>query len=159
MNYAMNPSVGHNIPSTQSFAVPGGVRRRFVALLLDFFILSVLSWTLTVPIELVGFAMMSPELAIAAQMFSWSIGFVISFFYYGWFYKNKGASPGKLLLGLRVADTITGENLGYWRAFFREVFGHMLSAILFGIGFAMAIFRNDKKTLHDLLFSTQVLRK
>jgi uncharacterized RDD family membrane protein YckC len=84
---------------------------------------------------------------------------IVIFFYYGWFYKNKGATPGKLAMDLRVINTENGQNLSYLRTFFRETVGKFISAMVFGIGFIMVAFRSDKKALHDLLFTTQVLKK
>jgi len=87
---------------------------------------------------------------------SYVISFGIPLFYYVWFYKNKGATPGKMLMRLRVSRADTGTNLTYWRAFFRETIGKFLSAIVLCIGFLLVVFRQDKRALHDLLFNTQV---
>jgi len=84
---------------------------------------------------------------------------IIVFLYYGWFYKNKGGTPGKLAMDLRVINTDDGQNLSYFRTFFRETVGKFLSAMVFCIGFIMVAFRKDKKALHDLIFTTQVLKK
>ncbi len=84
---------------------------------------------------------------------------LVIFFYYGWFYKNKGATPGKMAMDLKVINTETGQNVSYTRAFFRETVGKFCSMMVFGIGFIMVAFRSDKKALHDLLLNTKVLKK
>ena len=155
-------------------AVPGGFWIRFVAVLIDalvMIILSSLGGTLVRVLGIsskLGFDMaklttqdgqLSPE-AMSTMMAAYSVGVIISwtigFFYFGWFYKNKGGSPGKLILGLRVRDYETKENIGYWRAFLREYIGKLISGVLLLLGFIMAAFRSDKKALHDMLSGTQV---
>ncbi|MEC8625210.1 MAG: RDD family protein [Bdellovibrionota bacterium] len=157
-------------------AVPGGFWIRFVAVLVDalvMIILSSLGGTLVRVLGIsskLGFDMaklttqdgqLSPE-AMSTMMAAYSVGVIISwtigFFYFGWFYKNKGGSPGKLILGLRVRDYETKENIGYWRAFLREYIGKLISGVLLLLGFIMAAFRSDKKALHDMLSGTQVVQ-
>jgi uncharacterized RDD family membrane protein YckC len=87
---------------------------------------------------------------------SYLLSLLTLFFYYGWFYKTKGATPGKMLMRLRVASFDTGTNLTYWRTFARETLGKFASSILLGIGFLMVAFRRDKRGLHDLLCHTHV---
>jgi uncharacterized RDD family membrane protein YckC len=87
---------------------------------------------------------------------SYLLSFSALFFYYGWFYKTKGATPGKMLMRLRVAYFDTGTHLTYWRAFARETLGKLVSGLLLGIGFLLVAFRRDKRGLHDLLLNTHV---
>lgn len=67
------------------------------------------------------------------------------------------ATPGKRLLGLRVAR-VDGADVGFWRASAR--FGvKLVSALLLGFGFWMALFTKSRRTLHDRAAGTQVLMK
>ncbi|MCC7441344.1 MAG: RDD family protein [Bdellovibrionales bacterium] len=84
---------------------------------------------------------------------------VLTFAYYGLFYRSKGATPGKLALGLRVIDMRRQEYPGLGATFLREFVGKTLSAIFFMIGYLMAGFRSDKRAMHDLMAGTQVIRK
>jgi uncharacterized RDD family membrane protein YckC len=84
---------------------------------------------------------------------------VAIFFYYGWFYSKKGASPGKMAMGLKVVEMGSGRNLGYWRSFFRETLGKSVSGILLGIGFLLVAFRKDHLALHDMIFDTRVIKQ
>ena len=158
-------------------AVPGGFWIRFAASLIDGFVMIILSSLGGTVIRFLGISsklglndlgklttqdgQLSPE-AMSTVMAVYSVGFIISwtigFFYFGWFYKNKGGSPGKLILGLRVRDYETKENIGYWRAFLREYIGKLISGVLLLLGFIMAAFRSDKKALHDMLSGTQVIQ-
>lgn len=83
----------------------------------------------------------------------------IVYAYYGWFYSQKGASPGKLLMGLQVVKSDTGRFLTYWQAFFRESIGKLISGLVLGFGFLIAAFRADHRALHDMIFDTRVIEK
>ena len=83
----------------------------------------------------------------------------IHFFYYGWFYKNKGATPGKMIFKMKVVDFESGQNIGYGKMFLREFVGKFCSALILGFGFFMIAWRQDKRGLHDLIAGTQVIRR
>ena len=145
--------------------LPGGFWRRTGAAIMDSIICSLLQ----MPVSLaVGFAIgvtgalhedgleTTTPLIVLLNVASYLLSLAVAFTYYGWFYKHKGATPGKMLLRLRVARADTGTNISYWRAFGREILGKGLGALLLGIGLLMVAFRRDKRGLHDLLFNTQV---
>jgi len=145
--------------------VPGGFWRRLVAVIVDGAIVSVITMPLNVVFgALMGYGatLTADELQTSGGLLALTYGgsYLISlltiFFYYGWFYKTKGATPGKMLLGLRVSTFDTGMNVSYWRAFSRETLGKFVSSLLLGIGFLMIAFRSDKRGLHDLLCNTHV---
>jgi uncharacterized RDD family membrane protein YckC len=85
------------------------------------------------------------------------MGFIVNFLYYGWFYTNKGATPGKMVMGLRVVDHETGTNISWGAAILRQI-GQWFDWILL-IGVLMACFRRDKRALHDFMAGSQVLQK
>ncbi|MEJ2201726.1 MAG: RDD family protein, partial [Desulfuromonadaceae bacterium] len=66
-------------------------------------------------------------------------------------------TPGKMLLRIKVIRT-SGAEIGYGRAFLREVPGKFLSAILFGIGYLMVAFDERKQGLHDRIADTFVIK-
>ncbi len=68
----------------------------------------------------------------------------------------EGATPGKMLLGLRVIRP-DGAGVGWGRAALREVAGKALSAAVVGIGYLMTAF-GSKRGLHDLVAGTLVVR-
>ena len=87
---------------------------------------------------------------------------IVAFVYYGWFYREKGATPGKLIFGLEIstdAGLRGDERLSYIRTYFRESIGKMVSAALLFMGFFLAAFRKDHRALHDLLFETRVVKR
>lgn len=149
-------------PATQ---VPGGFWRRLLAWMVDGAIYSIV----TIPASmLIGFAMGLSSAAgggtsqdstatlVILNLLSYAITLIVMFFYFSWFYKHKGATPGKMLMRLRIAYADTGTNLTYGRTFCREVIGKTISSLLLMIGFLMVAFRGDKHGLHDLMFNTQV---
>ncbi len=74
-----------------------------------------------------------------------------------WFVGRFAATPGKMLCGLRVIRP-DGERVSYARAFGRH-FAEMLSAYLLLIGYIMAAFDGEKRSLHDHICDTRVVRK
>jgi uncharacterized RDD family membrane protein YckC len=69
---------------------------------------------------------------------------------------GPGQTLGKKALGLRVV-TPDGERIGYLKAFARYI-GRIISGAILGIGFIMAAFDSEKRTLHDRMCDTRVVR-
>ena len=145
--------------------IPGGFWRRLGAVILDSIICSILTMPISFVFGLISamsgdFSGAEPHsitiLVVLVNLSSHLASLVVAFMYYGWFYKNKGATPGKMLLRLRVSYFDTGTHLTYWRAFARETVGKLLAGVLLGSGFLMVAFRRDKRGLHDILLNTQV---
>jgi uncharacterized RDD family membrane protein YckC len=67
----------------------------------------------------------------------------------------RGATLGKLALGLRVTDQ-QGASISFARANARYL-GKILSAATIGIGFLLAGFTARKQALHDLIANTLVV--
>ncbi|MEA2100448.1 MAG: RDD family protein [Campylobacterota bacterium] len=70
--------------------------------------------------------------------------------------KNKGATPGKRLVHIKIVDSKTFEDIDSKQALTRSI-GYIASIFAFLIGFIMVAFRKDKKGLHDLLAGTVVI--
>lgn len=67
-----------------------------------------------------------------------------------------GQTPGKKLARIRVVDARTLGNAPYWKLILRFI-GYFISLITL-IGFFIGLLRRDKRTLHDLLSGTAVIR-
>lgn len=77
---------------------------------------------------------------------------------YSWFFLAKfAATPGKLALGLRVVRS-DGTALSHGRIVGRY-FGEQLSGLILGIGYLIAAFDEEKRTLHDYLCDTRVVKR
>ncbi len=90
-------------------------------------------------------------IAIAAP-----INILIALAYTVYFMLRHEATPGKLILGLRVVRA-DGSRLSVGRIIGR-FFAEMLSAIIFFTGYVMAAFDERKRTLHDYLCDTRVVK-
>jgi uncharacterized RDD family membrane protein YckC len=148
-----------NITSApEALTEPAGFWIRFVACIIDGLILGIASAAISYPVTFgLALAMNSEIGGILSQAAGFALGLGASYFYYGWFYTNKGGSPGKLLFDLRVARMDTGATVTWNRAFGRECAKYLSWATL-SIGFIMAGVREDKRALHDLIADTQVTR-
>lgn len=80
------------------------------------------------------------------------------FVYAGYFYSAHSATPGKMIFNLQVVRD-SGTKLNFMEAGFRDGVGKLISGLILGIGYLMAFFRADKRTLHDLIFKTKVVVK
>lgn len=67
-----------------------------------------------------------------------------------------GRTPGKKLLGVKVVRYPGYQGLDYGNAVLRYI-GYIISVLLFGLGFIMVAFRDDKRGLHDLIAKTCVI--
>ncbi|MCX6102429.1 MAG: RDD family protein [Proteobacteria bacterium] len=144
---------------------PGGFLRRFGAAIIDGTIYTVIEFLIRFPFTLVLKMVKANSFyntiqnRAALQVLIFLVPFAVCYFYFGYFYHNKGASPGKMLFGLKVIRDEDGTHLSYGRAFWRETVGKAISIMPMGIGFLWALARPDRKTFHDLMFKTQVLHQ
>ena len=78
------------------------------------------------------------------------------FFVHGW--ARRGGSPGMKLCGLRLLDWRQRLPIGYSRALLRLAAG-LVTALTLGLGFLLVPLRRDRKSLHDVLAGTMVVRR
>ncbi len=83
--------------------------------------------------------------------------FVLGLVYYAFFESSeRGGSPGKILLGIRVCD-IDGNTLTFFEASSRHL-AKLLSYATGSLGFFLAAFTSHKQALHDLVSGTVVIK-
>jgi uncharacterized RDD family membrane protein YckC len=68
----------------------------------------------------------------------------------------RGATPGKKFVNIKIVDALTLQDIDNKQAITRS-FGYIVSTLALLIGFFMVAFRNDKRSLHDLLAGTAVI--
>ena len=90
---------------------------------------------------------------IINSLLQWIVGICYVVFFVG----KYAATPGKMLCGLKIV-TPDGGRVSYARAFGRY-FAEILSSIILCIGFIMAAFDSEKRTLHDRICATRVIKK
>ena len=69
----------------------------------------------------------------------------------------RGQTLGKMLTGLTILN-IDGSSIGLGRILVRNVFGYLVTALTFGLGFLMPAVNTSGRTLHDFLSGTIVVR-
>jgi len=149
-------------------AAPAGFWIRLGATVIDGIILAIVQAPISILNGVLG-AMVggkpgqepNPEMAMLVLLTTFIGMFVsiaVTVCYVGFFYSKKGATPGKMVFGLKVVSTETGKNLTFWKAGLRDTVGKGISSIILAIGYLMAAFRDDKKALHDIMFNSQVIK-
>lgn len=152
---------GASLPLTTAY---GGFWIRAVAYIIDAVIFGIVSQIIMIPLSMFMMPSMmeAGDQAAMGSMFamlgiSTFIGFVVPVFYYTFFHGRWGATVGKMACGLRVV-TAEGEPISYMRAFGR-FWAFILSGLILYIGYFMAGFDDEKRSLHDRICSTRVIKK
>jgi uncharacterized RDD family membrane protein YckC len=83
-------------------------------------------------------------------------GFVMTLAYCTWFVGRFGATPGKMIFGLEIVRP-GGGTISYPRALGRT-FAEFVSAFTLYIGYIIAAFDEEKRSLHDHICDTRVIR-
>ena len=132
---------------------------RFGAKVIDGLLLWVVYMTISVALSVaIAYAgnqnpVMSAVLAISIFLIEIGISMAYSVYFVG----KHGATPGKMALGLKIVMS-DGTNLNYGMAT-KRFFAEMLSAFTMYIGYLLAAFDEEKRSLHDRICDTRVIRK
>jgi len=97
-----------------------------------------------------------PVVAPLAQLFLQVLAFGGMLAYEGLFLQLKGATPGKMAMGLKVV-TAEGDPISPGQAWLRP-FIRSLIGCCFVVDYLPAFFREDKCTVHDLAAKTRVIK-
>ncbi|WP_147149879.1 RDD family protein [Reyranella soli] len=147
-------------------APPGGFWIRFVAYMIDAFVLLVPG---TILIGLfIGFVVLTHESTddeeLAAPLIVAGLLTAAALIVVNWLYEAlmtsspRGATFGKMALGLRIVRA-DGAQLSFGRATARHFAKYMVTPMVpLAIGYIMAAFTNRKRALHDILADTLVIR-
>lgn len=145
----------------QGVSKPGELRYagfwiRFAAKFLDGIILGVVGMVISFVLGMgIGGEPGAP--AITATIISNLLQIILATGYTMYFLSSHRATPGKMACRL-VVVTPEGENISAMRALGR-CFAEWLSSIILGIGYLMAAFDEEKRTLHDRICNTRVAYK
>jgi uncharacterized RDD family membrane protein YckC len=146
---------------------------RLLARLIDGFILSIPTFVLVVPLMIMlgvagaargrftpfgggpfGAAPFGPGI-LMMQAVLMLISIAVGATYETYFVSTRGATPGKMALGLKIVRP-SGSPVSAGLAFGRYL-AHLLSGYLLGIGYLMAAFDVEKRALHDRICETRVV--
>jgi uncharacterized RDD family membrane protein YckC len=149
---------------------------RFVAYLVDRFILGIVTSALFVPVFFVmgGVALVGslshtgeqenipPGLIAALVMLGLAlavVALVTGWLYFAYLESGENqATWGKQILGLYVTD-LAGNRISFARATGRSFAKIITGSLLLGIGYIMAGFTERRQALHDMIASCLVLRR
>jgi uncharacterized RDD family membrane protein YckC len=156
---------GMQVPGAYHYA---GFWIRFVAFLIDAILVGIVGFIITLPLTFLGIgsavainqndpasAMAALPTLIAAQGLGFVIRLALFIAYEAYFLSKRGATLGKIALGLKVIRS-DGGPISLGLAVGRS-FGYMLSGFILYIGFIMAGFDPQKRALHDRLCNTFVV--
>jgi uncharacterized RDD family membrane protein YckC len=143
---------------------PAGVFRRAVAMLIDWAIVSLLYggflavgvWGASLGARAAGARFLSTDLAETLTGSFMLLWLGLAWVYIGWFTRQGGQTPGKMLCGIRIVSA-DGREPSWGQALLRPA-GYLLSWLPLGLGFVMAAFPPSKRALHDWLTDTRVIR-
>ncbi|HEY8739156.1 MAG TPA: RDD family protein [Candidatus Dormibacteraeota bacterium] len=153
-------------PVSSKIAKPGGFLPRLIALIIDSMILLVV----LLPIYALWVAQLAPleikpdtNLAMESLQRRGSLYlalFVLQVFYFAGSWTILGATPGQLLMNLRVTNA-GAAGIGFFRALWRYLMLVFVNS-LFGVGtllsILMVLLNKNKRGLHDILAGTYVIQ-
>jgi uncharacterized RDD family membrane protein YckC len=130
---------------------------RVGAWFIDYIIMAIVSAIIYVPLTFMGFSSFDEPGAFAViQLISTILNFIIPAIYESWFVGKYAATPGKMACKLKVVMS-EGDQVSFARAIGRH-FAKYISGLILGIGYIMAGFDEQKRTLHDRICDTRVIK-
>lgn len=124
--------------------IHGDITNRLFAILIDFIIL--------LPIAILPQLLMSFETPEQRTLYINGFQFLLLATYTTFFIYKFGATPGKIILGLKVVDNITGGKLSLSQTIIRT-----LAYITAPFGMLSGSIRKDKRCWHDFIADTVVI--
>ncbi len=135
--------------------VYGSILQRFLALLIDGFILGI---TFSVINFIINFILVKMRLFILIFPVSLIVIWGVMFTYFTYAYSKYGTTIGKKIFKLYVVDQKKLTKPSMQQALIRTAVQLFLSGIFF-IGYIMAFFNPEHTSLHDMLAKTYVIKK
>ena len=137
----------------QRFRAPFSLRCG--ALLIDYILVaSIVAFSTVVARTLGGGARMAGG---SAEMIGLLVALVVTLLNFVVLTGLRGQTLGKWATGLRIQRK-DGRPLGWGYSLLRHVVGYPLSLLTFGVGFLVAAFNSQGRTLHDMVAGTVVVR-
>lgn len=140
---------------------PAGLLRRWIALKLDGLVVCA-AWALGAMWLAIVYQLGADDpptaegfLFVVAEVLA--LPWVLAAIYFVGFIGACGQTPAKMLTGVVVVRR-DGKPAGYVRAFVRWL-GYGVGFLTLGIGFAAAIFSEERRGVHDLLAGTRAVRR
>ena len=104
-----------------------------------------------------GLLNLNTDINLEFDLHHWySLVFVVLYFGIST-YLGNGKTPGKWLVGIRVVS-LAHERMSLWHSFERSL-GYGASALEFGFGFIQYFIHPNRRTVHDRIAETIVVRE
>ncbi len=138
--------------------------RRLVAVLIDGFILSMVSFFITRffpganPYVYGQRGLVPASTFMGTSLVGTLLSLLIGWGYYVYFIGSKGQTVGKMAMGIKVVNMGGKGHPDYMHAFLREVVGKFISGLLFALGYLWMLWDGKKQTWHDKIAGTVVVR-
>ncbi|WP_134682715.1 RDD family protein [Brevibacillus migulae] len=145
LNGELTPEQEQIVPTEYRYA---GFWIRFVASLLDGIVMMALQFLIYF---IAGVDMLEPPALLNLALT------IVSIAYYVIMTVLLGQTLGKMALGIRVVRKDGGPN-GWGWILLRETIGKFVSALILMIGYIMAGFDSKKRSLHDRMSRTYVVK-
>jgi uncharacterized RDD family membrane protein YckC len=100
----------------------------------------------------------SIAMAVTLYLLLFVLIFGAQLFYHVWFVMKYGGTPGKMAVQLRIINA-DGSPLTWKRALARFGAEIFITGLTCNIGYLIAAFDEEKRTLHDHICNTRVVRK
>lgn len=150
--------------TTYQFA---GFWRRFIAYMIDGFIISVVFLVMAIVVVIAYVAgaisgggaaltvLADPNRMAEINPWIWLFSIFMNIIYFTYFHGSTGRTPGKMLLGLQVIS-VYGTVISFGTAFLRSV-GYLVSSVVFCLGYIWIAFDKKKQGWHDKIAGTVVI--
>jgi uncharacterized RDD family membrane protein YckC len=137
----------------------GSFLHRLVALVIDVVCVNLIQLLVAVVVGmplLLGGLTLDPSEVVARYGLVSAVTTLIGLAYFVYFWGAKGATPGKMAVGLKIVGTDGTMPIGYLKAFVRYI-GFIISGIIIFLGYLLIIVDADNQGLHDKIASTYVV--
>ena len=165
------PPVSWQAPMEVTGPAPGvrfaGLGARFIAYLVDGFILSVLVILATVVFFAVAAGVVSSSTTrdpsgaqvgamVGGTLLYVAVILVVSVAYFPWFWARGGQTPGMKMLHIRIVRDADGGPIGGGAALLRLI-GYYVSGMAFYLGYLWVFVDRRRRGWHDLIAGTVVI--
>jgi uncharacterized RDD family membrane protein YckC len=134
---------------------PAGFWIRYVAKSLDNLVLVSTGAVIGITLGIVFAITLGQDGIVMARVIGFVVSYPMSFAYFTYFVGSRGATPGKMILGLKVIRE-DGSPLTYGRASGRW-FAAALNYLSLYVGWMIAAFTSQKRGMHDMICDTRVI--
>lgn len=146
------PLLRDDLPTEPVYA---GFGRRLLATIIDTVLILLITLPLTYLVYGEGFLYSEEFILGGADVL---INYLLPFALVMAFWVYKSATPGKMVMGIKIIDAVTGEKPSIGQ-YVGRYFAYFLSAIVFLLGYFWVIWDKKKQGWHDKLAKTLVVRK